>query len=184
VVDLIAKSPLEDVLPISVGETALTEATPAYITSIAVHKGREKALAEAVKKAHDLALPDIGRTSSKEGLRLIWSGRGQHMLLGDKPAARALARLASLTDQTDGWAVMTLTGINAAKALSRHCPLDLRATNFKRGHTARTEVAHMMTVVTKLNDGFEIMVMRSFAATMVHHLAQAMESVAAQEIST
>jgi methylglutamate dehydrogenase subunit D len=182
VVDLIAKSPLEDLLPVSVGETSLTEATPAFITSIAVHKGRDKALAEALKKAHDLALPAIGRTSSKAGLRLIWTGRGQHMLLGDKAAARALARSASLTDQTDGWAVMALTGANAAEVLARHCPLDLGATSFKRGHTARSEVAHMMAVVTRLNNGFEIMVMRSFAATMVHHLAQAMQSVAAQEL--
>ncbi|NOX74712.1 MAG: sarcosine oxidase subunit gamma [Alphaproteobacteria bacterium] len=181
-VDLIAKSPLQDLLPVSAGETTLTEATPANITSISVHKGREKPLAEALKKAHDLTLPAIGRTSSKAGLSLIWSGRGQHMLLGDKQAARALARTSSLTDQTDGWAVMRLTGANAPDILARLCPLDLRAANFKRGHTARTEVAHMMTVVTRLNDGFEIMVMRSFAATMVHHLTQAMQSVAAQEL--
>jgi methylglutamate dehydrogenase subunit D len=182
VVDLIAKSPLQDLLPVSTGDTSLTEATPASITSISVHKGREKALAEALKKSHDLALPAIGRTSSKAGFRLIWTGRGQHMLLGDKPAARALARSASLTDQSDGWAVMALTGANAGDVLARHCPLDLRATHFKRGHTARTEVAHMMAVITRLNDGFEIMVMRSFAVTMVHHLTKAMQSVAAQEM--
>lgn len=180
-VDLIAKSPLAELLPIASGETSLIEATPACITSIMVHKGREKPLAEALKKAHDLAMPAIGRTSTKGGLRMIWTGRGQHMLLGDKPAARSLARVSSLTDQTGGWAVMALTGASAAEILARVCPLDLRGTTFKRGHTARTEVAHMMAVVTRLNDGFEIMVMRSFAATLVHHLGQAMESVAAQE---
>lgn len=181
-VELVAQSPLEKVLPIDVGGTSLTEATPANITSIMPHKGKDKALGAALKKAHDLALPAVGRTSGKADLRMIWTGGGQYMLVGDKPAARALARVASLTDQTDGWAVMSLGGPSAADVLARLCPLDLRASVFKRGHTARTEVAHMMAVVTRMTNGFEIMVMRSFAQTMVHHTKRAMESVAAQDI--
>lgn len=179
-VELVAKSPLKELLPLAVGEANLTEETPANITSIMPHKGKEKALGEALKKAHGVALPAVGRTSGKADLRMIWTGGGQYMLVGDKPAARALARTASLTDQTDGWVTMSLAGPSSAQVLARLCPLDLRETLFKRGHTARTEVAHMMAVVTRNVNGFEIMVMRSFAHTMVHHLKQAMQSVAAQ----
>jgi heterotetrameric sarcosine oxidase gamma subunit len=180
VVDLIAKTPLADLLPISAGETVLTEATPANITSVMPHLGREKALGEALKKAHDIGLPAVGRTAGAAALRMIWTGRGQYMLVGNKPAGRALTRSSALTDQTDGWAVMQLTGDNAAKVLARLCPLDLRPDSFKNGHTARTEFAHMMAVVSRIPKGFEIMVMRSFAQTAVNSLQQAMDSVAAQ----
>ncbi|MFT5161369.1 MAG: heterotetrameric sarcosine oxidase gamma subunit [Paracoccaceae bacterium] len=182
VVELYAQSPLEESLPIDIGSTVLIEVTPANITSLMPHKGKEKALDEALKKAHELALPAIGRSTGKADLRMIWTGRGQYMLVGNKPAARSLARSASLTDQTDGWAVMSIEGPLAANILARLCPLDLRASTFKTGHTARSEVAHMMAVVTRTVDGFEIMVMRSFAHTLTHHLKQAMESVAAQSV--
>ncbi len=179
-VDLIAKTPLAGILPINAGETVLTEASPASITSVMPHQGREKALGEALKKAHDIGLPAVGRSSGTAALRMIWTGRGQYMLVGNKPAARALARSSTLTDQSDGWAVMQLTGDNAAQVMARLCPLDLRAASFKNGHTARTELAHIMAVVSRIPKGFEIMVMRSFAQTAVTSLQQAMDSVAAQ----
>jgi heterotetrameric sarcosine oxidase gamma subunit len=181
VVELYTQSALKEVLPIEKRGTSLIEVIPAYITSIMPHKGREKALAEALKKAHDLVLPAIGRSNGKADLSIIWTGRGQYMLIGDKTAARGLARSASLIDQSDSWATVLLSGPSAAAVLARLCPLDLGKTTFKPGHTARTEVAHMMAVVTRAESGFGIMVLRSFAHTMVHHLTQAMESVAAQE---
>jgi len=179
VVDLIAKSPLADLLPLGAGNTTLTEATPDFITSVMPFTGKDAACSEAMQKAHDVALPAVGRSTGKTGGRLIWTGRGQYFFVGDKPVAKAVAASAALTDQSDGWAVMALQGDDAALVMARLTPIDLRADSFKRGHTARSEMAHMMSVITRLPKGFEIMVMRSFAKTAVHHIHQAMDSVAA-----
>lgn len=179
-VELIATSPLDGLLPIEVDEALLSVVDVPYITSIMPHKGKAKAVASALSKAHDLTLPAIGRSTGKADLRVIWTGRDQYMLVGEKAGARALARSASLSDQSDGWVVLSLTGAQSNEILSRLCPLDL-GNGFKRGHTARTEIAHMMAIVTRLSGGFEIFVMRSFAKTMAHDLQQAMESVAAQK---
>lgn len=179
-VDLVAKTPLADLLPVTVGGLTLTEVTPAAITSIAPFRAAEAACSAAVKKAHRIDLPAVGHWIGADVARLVWSGRGQFFLIGDKPAAKAIAKTAALSDQTGGWAVMRLEGPDAAAVLARLTPIDLRAGSFAKGQTARTELAHMMSVISRTAKGFEIMVMRSFARTAEHHVKDAMERVTAQ----
>lgn len=179
-VDLKALSPLETLLPREVGGVRLHETAPRFITGIAPFAGKAERCSEALKKAHGVALPGVGRMSTAGEQMLLWAGRGQYLLLGDKPAARALARHAALVDQSDGWAVMALEGPGAEAVMARLCPLDLRRGHFRRGHVARSELAHMMAVVARLPKGFRIMVMASFAACAAERIAGAMGSVAAQ----
>jgi len=181
VVDLAAKSPLADVLPLSAGGVTLAETPPAFITSVMPFASKHDACSEAMQKAHDVGLPAVGRTSGKAGGRLIWTGRGQYFFVGEAAVAAAVGKTAAVTDQSDGWAVMLLEGEAADAVMARLTPIDMRPEVFKRGHTARTELAHMMTVITRTPKGFEIMVMRSFAKTAAHHIHQAMDSVAAQK---
>lgn len=178
-VDLKAVSALEGVVPKQEGGIFLRENPPAFITEILPRKDAEKALGAALKSAHAMALPGAGKSSGKANLRCLWAGRGAFFLIGDKAADASLLPYAALVDQSDGWVVMTLEGEGAADVMARLCPLDLRESQFKRGQTARSEVAHMMAVITRTTKGFEIMVMRSFARTAVHHIDEAMKSVAA-----
>ena len=65
--------------------------------------------------------------------------------------------------------------------MARLVPVDLRPQVFKRGHTARTELQHMMASITRVGPKtLQIMVFRSFADTLVHDLKRAMEAVAAR----
>ena len=178
--ELLAKSPCEGLLPLTIGALALTEETPGAMTSLALRKGGEKPLSEALKAAHGMGFPAPNRATGKADGRAIWFGRGQAMLLGPVPDP-ALGAHAALTDQSDAWAIARLEGEGAADVLARLVPLDLRNTQFKRGHTARTELMHMMASVTRVGDkAFVIMVFRSMAATLVHDLKTAMEAVAAR----
>lgn len=179
-VDLKSSTPLDGVMPQKIGGVDLITVNPAFITSVSPYKGKDKALATALKALHDLALPGVGRSSQKGNLRLLWVGRGEYFLIGGKAASKTLAKSAALTDQSDGWVVMHLQGDGATDIMARLCPLDLRPSVFKTGHVARSEVAHVMAVVSKTSDGFEVMVMRSFARSAVHHIVDAMQSVAAQ----
>ena len=78
---------------------------------------------------------------------------------------------------------MRLAGADAADVLARLTPIDLRESQFKRGHTARTELAHMMASITRLGpQSYQIMVFRSLANTLVHDLKTAMKSVAARQV--
>ena len=179
-VDLKATSPFGDSLPQSAGNVTLRDAMPEYLMALMPYDGTETACAEALQKAHEVALPAAGRVLGKAAARVIWAGLGQYFYTGNAPLKATIARHAAIVDQSDAWAVMVLEGEGAAEVLARLTPIDLRPASFKRGHTARSELAHMMAVISRTPKGFEIMVMRSFARTAVQRLVEAMHSCAAQ----
>ena len=178
--DLIARSPCEGLLPLSIGGVTASEDLPEAMTSIVPFRGGENDLSKVMKTAHGMGFPSPGRATGKAGARAIWFSQGQALLMGPQPDA-ALASHATLTDQSDAWAVVRLEGQGVVDVLARLVPLDLRVSSFKRGHTARTDLVHMMASLTKTGENaFQVMVFRSMAATLVHDLKTAMEGVAAR----
>ena len=74
-----------------------------------------------------------------------------------------------------------LDGPGAEAALARLVPIDLRASAFKQGQTARTMLWHMSCQITRTGtQGYELFVMRSMARTAAHDLHEAMRSAAAR----
>ncbi|MBY6139230.1 sarcosine oxidase subunit gamma [Leisingera daeponensis] len=178
--ELIAKSPCDGLLPATIGGMSLTEEHPGAMWAIAPFNGQLKVLGKALEAAHGMAFPAPNRATGKAGSRAVWFGRDMALLMGPAPDA-GLAKHAALTDQSDAWAVVRLEGQGAEDVLARLVPVDLRPQVFKRGHTARTELKHMMASVTRTGpQSFQIMVFRSMAKTLVHDLKTAMEAVAAR----
>ncbi|NVK15987.1 MAG: sarcosine oxidase subunit gamma [Rhodobacteraceae bacterium] len=178
--ELIAKSPCDRLLPVSLGGLSLTEEQPGSMWALAPFKGQEKGLSKALEAAHGMAFPAVNRATGKAGSRAVWFGRDMALLMGVAPDAK-LAKHAALTDQSDAWAVVRLDGAGAQDVLARLVPVDLRPQVFKRGHTVRTELKHMMASVTRIGpQAFQIMVFRSMAKTLVHDLKTAMEAVTAR----
>lgn len=159
--DLIALTPCAGMLPLTIGTVTLSEVVPARLTLIAPFRGRTVA-----------GFPAPNRTTET----MIWIGQGQALVLGDVPQ---VSEDAAVTDQTDAYAIVHVAGADAVAVLARLVPIDLREQVFLMGQTARTLVGHMMASVTRRDpDGFEVMVMRSMAATLVHDLSQAATGVA------
>jgi len=180
VVELEARTPLQGLLPATVGSVELTEPDCGALTSIAPYQGRDEALSEALKAAHGMAAPTAGRATGREGARAVWFGQRMILLMGPEPDA-SLSQHAALTDQSDAWSAVRLEGGGAVDALARLTPIDLRPSVFKRGHTARTDLRHMMASVTRLGENaYQILVFRAFGKTLLHDLRTAMESVAAR----
>lgn len=178
-VDLTANTPCEG-LSIVIGACALTAVPFSRTTSLSVYKGKEKQLSEALLKVHGMRLAAPMRSTGKAGARCVWFGHGQVALIGPAPD-KALAKFAAAVDQSDSWVTLRLQGGDAVDALARLTSIDLRLAVFKRGHTARSELRHMMVSITRVGaDAYEIMAFRSMAATLAHDLQEAMESVAAQ----
>jgi heterotetrameric sarcosine oxidase gamma subunit len=175
--ELIAKSALEGHGTLALGGVTLAEGSAGPITSIAVLPGGAKAVAKTLK-LFALAMPAPNSFAEKAGARIIWTGRDQAFLTG--VAAPALDG-AAVTDQSDGWAVLALSGLGAADVLARLVPLDLRLSAFPVGRAVRSGLNHMNAVILRTGDyAFEIMVFRSMARTAWHEIAAAMETVAAR----
>ena len=182
VVDLIGKTPYAELLPVTIGTTTLSEVDAGRLTSIAPYNGQEKKLSETLKAAHGMTAPAPNRATGKAGQRALWFGNRMILLQGPAPDAK-LARYAALSDQSDGWVVVRLDGEAATAVLARLTPIDLRDSQFKRGHTARSELRHMMASITRLGpQSYQVMVFRGFANTLVHDLTTAMQGVAVRSV--
>lgn len=180
-VKLVAQSPLHGLLPVKVGSTILSELEPEIMTAVMPLKGQPAATATALKAAHGLDWPEPGKSTSKSGARAIWFGRDTVLLTGRAPDS-ALKKTAALVDQSDAWAVAKLEGPQAEDVLARLVPVNVGRSSFKRGHTMRTELAHMAASVTRIGpEAFQLMVFRAFAGSFVHEVTIAMEGVAARE---
>ncbi|WP_299723652.1 sarcosine oxidase subunit gamma [uncultured Tateyamaria sp.] len=178
--ELIAKTPLDGMGEKTIGTVTLAEVDLGALTSVAPYKGAAKAAGEALKKAHDTSWPAPLRATGKDGARAIWFGREMILLAGPAPDA-TLGVHAALTDQSDTWVAVTLSGARTEDVLARLAPVDVSLATFKRGHTARTQIQHMNGSLTRIGtDTFLILVFRSMAGTLLHDLERAMESVAAR----
>ncbi|MEO0938939.1 MAG: sarcosine oxidase subunit gamma [Pseudomonadota bacterium] len=174
--ELIARTPCEGLLPRPIGDAVLEEVDLGVLTSVAPYKGAS----DPLKNTHGMAFPAPNRATGKAGARAIWFGRGMALLAGPAPDP-AMAAHAALTDQSDAWACVTLSGAAAEDVLARLVPIDARAATFKRGHTARTQLQHINVSLTRIGaDSFLILGFRAMAGTLVHDLVEAMESVAAR----
>lgn len=178
---LIELTPCSGMEPVTIGSVTLTELVPDSMTSVTAFKGQAASLSKALSEAHGMKMPAPNRATGKEGARAVWFGPDMAMLIGPAPDA-GLGQVASLTDQTDAWTVVRLEGEDAAAVLARLTPIDLRDSAFKRGHTARTELMHMSSSITRVGaNAFQVMVFRSMAKTLLNDLETAMKSMAARQ---
>jgi len=181
VAELKARTACRDELPLEIGSAQLAELDLGPVTSVMVW-GSEKELSGALKEAHGVAFPKPNRSSGKDETRCIWFGRNQALLMGTA-ADVGLRVYAAIVDQSDAWCAVSLSGEVSEDVLARLVPVDLRRAQFKRGHTVRTQVGHLMASVTRTGpESFMILVFRSMAATLIHELKQAMQSVAARRV--
>lgn len=162
-IDLVAKTAAQGLLPRTIGTLTLIEFPLEKIYSIAPFKGEKPK-----------GFPQVGGSVAYQGGQLRWSARGQFFLIGAAPPNMQ----AAITDQSDAWCRVALTGAGAIDAMARFCPLD--TAKMAEGDVARSVVGHMTAHITRTKDGFEIMVFRAFAKTLVHELGEVMTSLHAQ----
>lgn len=180
---LIAKAAIE-AEPLQIAGLELALDDPGALTLIAPFPGQDQALAAALEPL-GLHFPAPGKISARNEARLVWSGRGQALLMG-AAAPEGLQNTAAVTDQTDAWATFTLTGSRASDALSRLVGLDLRIASFPIGHSARSALNHMPLLLIREEtpdgaDRFLILTFRSMARTAWAELSETLHHLAARD---
>lgn len=177
-------NPSENIIghPVEIGEASLICNQPLSILSVSPFKGRGMAVSDALKAAVKLDLPTVGAVTSRNNICVMWAGQGQWFVIGEFETdwlSDALKEYAAVTDQSDAWISLTLGGEDVDEVMSRLCSLDFSRLNL--GQTVRAEFAHMVSCITPIEGGYEVMVMRSFAKTAVQHIRTAMTKLAAQK---
>ncbi|MBM3612900.1 MAG: sarcosine oxidase subunit gamma, partial [Alphaproteobacteria bacterium] len=120
--ELIALSPLAGHVPLTVGRFDLTEADLGPIHSVAPLPGRRAAL-DAALLAAGFVFPAPPEMREGPAGRMVWAGRDLAFLMGAAPSD-AVRAAAAVTDQSDGWAALRLSGRGIADVLARLVPVD------------------------------------------------------------
>jgi sarcosine oxidase subunit gamma len=166
------------------GEVFATDRDGLGLATVQVRRGQTDALARRVKELFGIELPRGARRVAAGEVAFAGTGPGTWLAScergGNRFAAalqRALADVASVCDQSDGYAVLRLGGPKARETLLKLVSIDLHASAFKPGDLAPTLAAHMAITLWRLEDApegspvFELTVFRSLASSFWHVLS-------------
>jgi len=101
-----------------------------------------------------------GQFHDQDTFRLCGLAQDQFFLMGlkakdaDEHALKSqLQDAAYVTDQSDSWVTLQISGDEARSAMERICPINLSATAFASGSIARTSMEHLSAIVMAEQDG-------------------------------
>ena len=167
---LTAQSPLGGYETITDG-ASLIEVTGLSMVSVAPLAGSQAAFQTAIAKlfkTDKIDSPEPSATlaldqAGKKSCILMPSAQNQWFLCfdddGTNPidAARALlgkslSKQMAMTDQSDSWVVLALSGPQSRQTLARICPIDCGVSAMPIGTTARTSMEHLGAIITRRPD--------------------------------
>lgn len=146
--------------------------------------GRTVLLAERLRERFGIELPLHPGLTRDAMLSIAGLGPDRWLLMQEGEAAalaesmeRVCGADAAVTDLSDAYAVMRLSGPKVRAALAKLVPLDLHERAFEPGAFASTETGHTEVMLWRLADDagaavFEIAVPRSFCASFWHSLCE------------
>jgi sarcosine oxidase subunit gamma len=164
------------------------ERTDYALAMVIARRGRQADLA-ARASTWGVTLPQGPTRQAQGSLAFIGVGPGRWLATRDngagvkgtvpwaKSLARDLAGLASVSDQTDGYAVLRVGGRHVRNMLAKGVAIDLHPHAFCASDVAVTQIAHMGVTLWQMDDRptFEIAVFRSLAGSFWHWLAASAE---------
>jgi sarcosine oxidase subunit gamma len=154
------------------------------MATVTARKGALEPLSGRIRQHFGLELPGGPTLVSAGGVSFAGTAPAAWLAMRERggnefPAAlrQLVGASAAVTDQSDGYGVLRLTGPEVRSALAKLVPIDIHPRAFKPGAVAATLAAHMGLILWRLEDAgvvpvFEIAVFRSLAASFWHALAE------------
>lgn len=155
------------------------------LASMQARRGQENALRARIAQSFMLDLPE--RSAFVTGSDISFVGLGpQSWLVMSETDARSfyapfrslVSGMASVSDQSGGYAVFRVGGTAIRDTLAKGFPIDLDGSVFKSGDAASTIVSHVGVTIWRRDDSpdgtacFEISLFRSFAQSFWDWLSE------------
>ena len=169
--------------PVPGAGVAVSEESFALATVLA-RRGAELSLGERVRTLHGLDLPSRPGVVTGNGVSFIATAPGAWLALSAEAGedfaanlANSLSGLASVADQSDGYAVLRLSGPHVRDVLAKGFTIDLHPNVFGPGAAAVTAAAHIGAILWRMpadedeTATFHVAVFRSYAGSFSHWLA-------------
>jgi heterotetrameric sarcosine oxidase gamma subunit len=149
------------------------------LATVLARKGKSAALTQRLREHFGIELPQGPHRTTAGDLALAGTGPGAWLATRDRGGnafaeslMRTIGDLASVSDQSDGYAVLRLAGPKVGDTLCKLVPIDVHPRAFKIADVAATVAAHIGATLWRLEDGadgspvFEIAIYRSYAANL------------------
>jgi methylglutamate dehydrogenase subunit D len=153
------------------------------IASLAANAGKSGVLKATIRAAYGADLPTTPERIEAKGIAFIWYGPDQWLAVAERDNGRDLetelkkitAGLAAVVDQSDGRAVIRISGPRARDVLAKGMPIDLHPRAFKANGVAITHASHIGVILWQAGPEptYEIAMFRSFADSFTHWLTDA-----------
>ena len=184
---LTASSPLNRHCAIADG-ASLIEVSPRSVVSVSPFNGQEAKFNTAINKLFDganLSTTKAFELTGENACILLPSSHSQWFLCFEDEVPDPVTRTSDLfgkmilnqvamTDQSDAWVILALTGPLVYRTLERICPIDCSPPSMPIGTTARTIIEHLGTIILRRPDDangnpcFWLMSARSSATSFLH----------------
>lgn len=161
-----------------------TERNELGIATVLLRKGQAAALGQRIRERFGMELPREPRRTAAGNIAIAGIAREAWLAIregGGNAFAGflkdALGDLASVTDQSDGYAVLRLTGPRLRDTLAKLLPIDVHPRAFRIGDVASTVAFHIGATLWRLDDGpdgapiIEVAIFRSLAGSFWHALS-------------
>ncbi len=155
---------------------ALEQRSGFGLATVMARKGVDPA---AIGAALGVDLRDGPSCSAGDGIVLLGTGPGSWLAHTDTAPAdwaaglrERLGALASVSDQSGGYAIFRLSGPGARRVLQRGASIDFHPAAFAPGAVAVTVIAHIGVVIRQVDDAptYDVALFRSFAGSFRHWL--------------
>jgi methylglutamate dehydrogenase subunit D len=180
---LAAQSAFTDWKPVKTVNLSIDVRDDLTIASFAASKGKAEDLKAAIRTAYGAELPTTPERIEAKGIAFIWYGPDQWLAVAERERGRDLETelkkmtvgLAAVVDQSDGRAVIHISGPRARDVLAKGLPIDLHPRAFKANGVAISHASHIGVILwqTGAEPTYEIAMFRSFADSFTHWLLDA-----------
>ncbi len=164
----------------------LFEVSDRAIVSMATPKGGNYALQSQLKREYELDMPRIGQwlSSAVDQTQFVRLQEDLCFVVFDYSSDRAVEKFAEkitdayLSDQSDNWVMLRLSGVKSCDSLARICPIDLHPAVFRPGSVARTQMEHISAIIIcEAENEYTLMALRSYAESFLHAVEVSIKNV-------
>lgn len=172
-------------IKVAANGASLSEETGFAIASVTIRTGKETGFRRAFKSRYGIAAPDACSNVVAGKETILGAALDQVFVLTAGDPGKLTSSLiadfdatATITDQSDGWVRLDLTGPRAGEALERLSMVDTSDAGFPVGSAARTVMEHIGVIICRVkpkpkeDTRFIILTPRSSAEGILHALLE------------
>ena len=157
------------------------------IYSLAIKLGKDKKASNLIENIYNCPIPKPGKSevAYKHSLKVLRLSTDQLFIIFDSQHLheiesnfRKLAEAFYITEQTDAWSGVKVSGKRIIECLERICPINLSIETFKVHSFARTIMEHLNTIIirNKRNE-FELFTNSSSENSFLHAIETSAKNI-------